>query len=105
MSACRCAAATFCNALTTCTSSPNNVWAITPALPSGAINSRYVGKMYFSPGMGYQYRISQKLGLTASFNYILQKVDLEHYNRDKQLYHTESLSIDLIAFKVGLILY
>ena len=70
-----------------------------------AINSRYVGKMYFSTGMGYQYRISQKLGLTASFNYILQKVDLEHYNRDHQLYHTESLTIDLIAFKVGLILY
>ena len=70
-----------------------------------AINSRYVGKMYFSLGMGYQYRISQKLGLTASFNYILQKVDLEHYNSDNQLYHTESLTIDLMAFKVGLILY
>ena len=70
-----------------------------------AINSHYVGKMYFSPGMGYQYRISQKLGLTASFNYILQKVDLEHYNSDNQLYHTESLTIDLMAFKVGLILY
>ena len=48
---------------------------------------------------------SQKLGLTASFNYILQKVDLEHYNSDNQLYHTESLTIDLMAFKVGLILY
>ena len=70
-----------------------------------AINSRYVGKMYFSPGMGYQYRISQKLGLTTSFNYILQKVDLQQYNSYNQLYHTESLTIDLMAFKVGLILY
>tara|TARA_B100001057_G_scaffold374490_1_gene379132 strand:- start:6824 stop:7381 length:558 start_codon:yes stop_codon:yes gene_type:complete len=70
-----------------------------------AINSRYVGKMYFSAGMGYQYYINQKLGLTASFNYILQKIDLKHYNIDNQLYHTESLTIDLIAFKVGLILY
>lgn len=69
------------------------------------INSKYVGKMYFSPGMGYRYHISQKLGLTASINYILQKVDLEHYTSDNQLYHTESLTIDLIAFKVGLMLY
>ena len=69
------------------------------------IYSQYKGKMYFSPGMGYQYRINQRWGLTAGVNYILQKVDLEHYNSDNVLYHTESLTLDLIVFKVGIFLH
>lgn len=69
------------------------------------IYSQYKGKMYFSPGMGYQYRINQKWELTAGVNYILQKVDLEHYNSDNVLYHTESLTLDLIVFKVGIALH
>jgi len=28
----------------------------------------------------------------------MQKVDLEHLNTDGQIYHTESLTIDLISF-------
>lgn len=69
-----------------------------------AIYSQYIGKMYFSPGMGYQYQINDKWGLTAGVNYILQKVDLEHYNTENILYHTESLTLDLIVFKVGVTL-
>ena len=69
------------------------------------IYSQYKGKIYFSPGMGYQYRINQRWGLTAGVNYILQKVDLEHYNSDNVLYHTESLTLDLIVFKVGIFLH
>jgi hypothetical protein len=70
-----------------------------------AVYSQYVGKMYFSPGMGYYYNISPKWGLTAGINYILQKVDLEHYNTNYELYYTESLTLDLIVFKFGVTLH
>lgn len=67
-----------------------------------SIFNNYVGKMFFSPGIGYYYKINEKWGLTAGLSYIMQKVDLEHLNKDGQIYHTESLTIDLISFKVGI---
>lgn len=70
-----------------------------------AIYNNYVGKVYFSPGIGYYYRINDKWGLTAGLNYIMQKVDLEHLNTEGQSYHNESLTIDLISFKVGVSLH
>ena len=70
-----------------------------------AVYSQYIGKMYFSPGMGYQYSINEKWGLTAGVNYVLQKVDLEHYTSENVLYHTESLTLDLVVFKVGITLF
>lgn len=70
-----------------------------------AIYNNYVGKVYFSPGIGYYYRINDKWGLTAGVSYIMQKVDLEHLNAEGQTYHTEPLTIDLISFKVGVSLH
>ena len=70
-----------------------------------ALYNNYIGKMYFSPGIGYYYKVSDKWGLTASLSYIMQKVDLEHLNTEGQVYHTESLTIDLISFKVGISLH
>lgn len=70
-----------------------------------SVNNNYVGKIYFSPGIGYYYQINDKWGLTAGLSYIMQKVDLEHLNTGGQIYHTESLTLDLISFKLGISLH
>jgi outer membrane protein W len=67
-----------------------------------AIYNNYIGRVYFSPGIGYYYQINEKWGLSAGLSYIMQKVDLEHLNTNGQVYHTESLTLDLISFKVGI---
>ena len=67
-----------------------------------SLYNNYVGKVYFSPGFGYYYKVNKKWGLTAGLSYVLQKVDLENLHSDGEIYHTESLTIDLISFKVGI---
>ena len=69
-----------------------------------ALNTEYKGGTYFSPGIGYQYTINEKWAISSSINYIMQKADLNQLNYLQEIYHTEKLNIDLVVFKIGLII-
>lgn len=67
-------------------------------------NTEFNGGIYFSPGIGYQYIINSKIALTSNINYVLQKATLNQLNSFQEIFYSESLSLDLIIFKIGLTL-
>jgi len=71
---------------------------------NNSLNTNFKGSTYFSPGLGYQYKINKKLALCSSVNYVTQKAELNQLNNQQEVYHTEKLNFDLLVFKIGLII-
>ena len=71
---------------------------------NSSLNTQYEGGVYFSPGLGYQYSINEKWAISSSVNYVMQKAELSQLNDLQEIYHTEKLNIDLVVFKIGLII-
>ena len=69
-----------------------------------SLNTDFKGGTYFSPGIGYQYTINEKWAIASSVNYVMQKAELNQLNDLQEIYHTEKLNIDLVVFKIGLII-
>ena len=71
---------------------------------NSSLNTLYEGGVYFSPGFGYQYSINEKWSISSSVNYVMQKAELSQLNDFQEVSHTEKLNIDLVVFKIGLII-
>jgi hypothetical protein len=71
---------------------------------NSSLSSRFSAGVYFSPGFGYQYIVNENWAVSSSISYVLQKAKLDQINENQEIYYTEPLSIDLIVFKIGVII-
>ena len=71
---------------------------------ANSLKTKYSASTYFSPGIGYQYVINKNWAVSSGINYVLQKAKLDQINDKQEVYYSEILSIDLIIFKLGIII-
>ncbi len=71
---------------------------------SSSLITKYSAGAYFSPGIGYQYVVNENWAVSSGISYILQKAKLDQINDKQEVYYSESLSMDLIVFKLGIII-
>ena len=71
---------------------------------NNSLTTNFKGGTYFSPGIGYQYEINEKWSFSSSINYVMQKTELNQLDSQQEIFHTEKINIDLLVFKIGLII-